>query len=165
MALLAARNTGDVGTDGLPYSPTWLTASSFTVTTTGTVTSVKVKVEALIVGNGNLEVNLLRGGDVIGTGSIATSGIATLPTPAAFYEITISESPGITATESLIMRLRLTTGPDIGWWRNQGGTANLLEVHGTAYSFTPPVATTANNMKTNKRLVAVGDDKFWYEDI
>ena len=156
MALLAARNTGDTGSTNIG-NDSWLATGGLIIATSGNVSSVKVKGYGLTsTGTGNLKARLKRGDDVLGQGQIDITTIPDIPAPADWYTISISGSPQIIASETLVLELNaeVNSGVVIFWWTNQVGSryTELLEIHGTELSAptkaTNPVPTDANTSVT-----------------
>lgn len=160
MALLAARNTGEATIDNIG-NDTWAATGTFPVTTSGTVTSIKVKCSGLTsLGTGNLKARLKRSAAVLGEGQIPDSTIPDIPAPTAWYTITISGSPSITAAENLYVELNaeVTSGVlVINWARQSQPLTHLVELHGTA---TPPPgkATTPTPTDNQDGLLITGKD-------
>jgi len=145
------------------------------------INSVKLKLTNASVGTGTLTIGIyaVSGGEP--SGAALTTGnmdLSTMSLGSAWYEITLSSPTALTSgAEYAIVASSADNSENVSWLKSDGNYTNgkagyardggewlmsdttdlLFETYD---DFSPPV-----DIITYKRLVAVGNNEFWYEDI
>ncbi len=171
MATLAS-NTPATSVSRTVSGSTWQERASMSVDTTGDVTSITVRLTAnSAIGTGNANFRLVRDSVVISTGSKDITTIPDLPTgfPNGIDYVVSMSSVRITAAEVITLEVQREQLSGVIILQTHGQDVSPYEMHltvtGGAYTFTPPVPSGLNNMKTIRRLVAAANNKIWIEDI
>ncbi len=171
MATLASETPGTSVARTVSGS-SWQERASVTVDTTGDVTSITIRLTAnSAIGTGNANFRLVRSSIVISTGSKDITTIPDLPTgfPDGIDYVISMSSVRITAAEIITLEVQREVLSGVIILQTHGEDVAPYETHltvtGDAYTFTPPVPSGPNNMKTIRRLVASANNKIWYEDV
>ncbi len=177
MAILASNTPADTDSEQIAIDPSETTTSNFVADLPGTITSLKLKLEAFGESGGWPSVtltarlvNMSDGGAEIVRGTFDCSAIPDLPTSAALYEVTVDTPASIPLGASLRILAKVSdeNNPDppftaqVVLWRGDGVFDHILEVHGTELTAptkaTNPAPANANASVTLDQATVTWDD-------